>query len=198
MPDIGKLRKKWKGKSAKRKPGAPPETQPPPASKRDARKKSGSGDTETPPLAACVDASISFLRQFHPATPRALVTFGPGNEVGPAATFDPSEEEAARAFIEAAARGKWNIYFSVNAVLKKLTKKSEKADIKEILWLQVDADLNKRVDWSDPAAVDTEKARVLAQLRGYDPPPTAINWSGGGYQGFWRLSEIIVVNGNKE
>ena len=37
--------------------------------------------------------------------------------------------------------------------------------------------------------------RVLAQLRSYNPPPTAINWSGGGYQGFWRLSEVIVVNG---
>ena len=38
---------------------------------------------------------------------------------------------------------------------------------------------------------------MLQQLRTYDPPPTAICWFGGGYQGLWRLSEIFVVNGDE-
>ena len=116
---------------------------------------------------------------------------------GPARTFDPTEEDAAREFINGL-QGKRNIYFSVNGVSRKLTKKASKTDIQEIHYLQVDADLSKRLDWSDPDAVAAEKMRVLAQLRSYEPSPTAINWSGGGYQGFWRLSEIVVVDGNKD
>ncbi|HRN87910.1 MAG TPA: DUF3987 domain-containing protein [Hyphomicrobium sp.] len=141
--------------------------------------------------------AVAFLRRFHPASPWAICSFGPNGEVGPARTFDPSEEEDAERFIESLQR-RFNIYFNVNMVRGKLTKKAAKGDIEEILWLHVDADLDKRLDWSDPAAVEAEKARVLAKLRAYDPPPTCINWSGGGFQGFWRLSEIIVVNGDAE
>jgi hypothetical protein len=146
---------------------------------------------------AATEAAISFLRRFHPTTLWALSSFGPGDdEIGQARTFDPSEEEEARQFIREL-HGKHNVYFSVNGVAGKLSKKAAKADIKEVYWLHVDADLRKTLDWSDPEAVAADKARILKQLRSYDPPPTAIVWSGGGYQGFWRLSDLIVVNGDK-
>jgi Primase C terminal 2 (PriCT-2) len=170
------------------------------ASLNGAHPQSDSSNTESPARLAeadTVDAAIRFLRRFHPSTHWALVTLGPGDdETGPARTFDPTEEEAARRFIESQ-QGKRNIYFAVNCVDAKLTKKAKKKDIAEVHWLHVDADLNKALNWSDPDAVAAERARVLAQLRDYSPPPTAIVWSGGGYQGFWRLSEVIVVNGNK-
>ena len=157
-----------------------------------------SGDPSEHAPDSAIDASIAFLRRFHQTTLWALSTFGPGeHEVGPARTFDPSEENTAREFIQAQ-QGKRNVYFSVNRVTRKLSKKASKADIEEIHWLQVDADLNKQLDWSDRDAVAAEKDRVLERLQTYNPSPTAIVWSGGGYQGFWRLSEIIVVNGNKE
>jgi RecA-family ATPase len=166
-------------------------------------------------LRSDADASktIAFLQQVHPAGPWLVCAFGANEEVGPAATFMPGEEKQLRALIDAS-QGEWNIYFSVNAVSMsrewvdrktgevkrrgRLKKKALKADIEEIRYLHVDADLNKELDWSDPAAVEAEKARVLAKLRAYKPPPSIITWSGGGYQGFWRLSENHVVNGDRE
>ena len=143
-----------------------------------------------------LNISIEFLRRFHRMTPWALASFGPGaNEVGPAQTFDPAEEEAARRFISEQ-HAKHNIYFAVNRVRGKLAKKASKRDIAEIHYLHVDADLCKTLDWSDPDAVATEQGRVLGQLRSYSPPPTATVWSGGGYQAFWRLTEPIVVEGD--
>ena len=147
---------------------------------------------------AAIDAAIYFLHRFHPTTLWALSSFGPSeNEIGPAQTFDPSEEHTARRFI-LKLQGKHNIYFSVNRVSQKLAKKASKADIDEIHWLHVDADLSKVLDWSDADAVAAEKHRILEALHDYKPAPTAIVWSGGGYQGFWRLSEVVVVNGNEK
>ena len=146
-----------------------------------------------------IDLANSFLRRFHPATLWALTSFGPGKtEVGPAQTFDPADpgvEGKVRKFISGL-QGKRNIYFSVNDVGVMLMKKATKKDIVEIHWLHVDADLSKQLNWNDQKSVEAEKARVLEDLRSYEPPPTAIVWSTGGYQGFWRLSEIIRVNGD--
>lgn len=152
---------------------------------------------ELSPVEAGALRAVEFLRRFHPTTPWSICSFGPNGEVGPAHTFEPSEESEALRFIETL-QGHWNVYFSVNAVRGKLTKKARKADIAEVIWLQVDADLSKQLDWSDPDAVEVEKACILAKLRAYDPAPTVITWSGGGFQGFWRLSEIIIVNGDTE
>ena len=146
---------------------------------------------------AAIDVAITFLRRFHPAGPWALATFGSDNQVGPARTFAPSDEAAVRRFLSKV-QGKYNVYFAVNPIIGKLNKKASRADVAEIHYLHVDADLHKALNWSDPTAVAAEKGRVLAQLQSYDPPPTAINWSGGGYQGFWRLAEHIVVNGEAE
>jgi hypothetical protein len=64
--------------------------------------------------------STAFLRLLHAASPWAISTFGPGAEdVGPARTFDPSEEDAGRKFINEQ-QGKRNVYFSVNRVGRKL------------------------------------------------------------------------------
>src|SRR5262245_57070431 len=112
---------------------------------------------------ASSDAAIAFLRLFHPATLWAISSFGPGDAVGPARTFDPSEAGAARTFINDL-QGKFNVYFSVNRVAGKLSKKAAKSDIEEIHYLHVDADLSKTLDWSNPDAVEAEKARVLELL----------------------------------
>jgi Mesyanzhinovviridae DNA primase len=143
--------------------------------------------------------AVNFLKRFHPTTPWALVSFGPGtNEVGPARTFDPKvDEDVARQFI-GKLNGQHNIYFVVNRVTGKPTQKVSKRDIEEVHWLHADVDLNKELDWSDPHAVEAERQRVLDRLRRFVRPPTAIAWSGGGFQGFWRLSEVMAVNGDKE
>src|SRR5262249_23093902 len=129
--------------------------------------------------------AVSFLERFHLGTPWVLATFGPrDDEVGPAQTFDPStERDAAYRFI-LGLQGKHNIYFTVNCVGVRISKKASKRDIVEIHYLHVDADLNKKLNWSDPVAIAVEKERVLALLRAYGPPPTVIVWSGGGFQAF--------------
>jgi hypothetical protein len=142
--------------------------------------------------------AIDFLRQFHPSTPWALASFGPASaQIGPARTFNPPEEEAARRFIDEV-QGRHNVYFTVNRVSGKPTKKVSKREIEEIHWLHVDVDLSKTLDWTDPDAVATEKSRVLDRLRAYTPAPSVIVWSGGGFQAFWRLSEVVAVNGSRE
>lgn len=41
-----------------------------------------------------------------------------------------------------------------------------------------------------------ERERALRLLRAYDPAPTAIIDSGGGYQGFWKAGEPVALNGD--
>jgi hypothetical protein len=150
----------------------------------------------SPEQAAAVKA-IAFLEKFHPNAMWALCSFGPNNEVGSARTFHPSEAVDAIRFIESL-QGRFNLYFAVNPVTEKLTKKARKADVAEVRWLHIDADLDKRVDWSSADDVEAEKSRVLTQLRTYNPPPTVITWTGGGFQAFWRLRSPIVVNGDAD
>lgn len=117
------------------------------------------------------EQAIFFLRRFHPATPWMLVTIGADGKMGPAATFDPKRDEAkARKFVDDN-NGKRNIYFTVNRVEGRLTKKPAKADISEIHWLHVDKDLDL-ADWSDAEAVNREKARVLQLLGSLTMAPT--------------------------
>ena len=39
-----------------------------------------------------------------------------------------------------------------------------------------------------------EQRRILASLQAYEPKPTVILFSGGGYQGFWKLAEPIGID----
>lgn len=89
-----------------------------------------------------------------------------------------------------------NIYFSVNPPTRDTQKKAVREDIRELAWLHVDI---------DPRAgerVEEEQARALGLLttdlpEGV-PAPTVIVFSGGGYQGFWRLAEPLEIGGDLE
>jgi hypothetical protein len=175
--------------------GPPPD---PHQHQRDGAHRATNGHAHASPDDMGTSVAMSFLERFHPGAPWALASFGPGvGEVGPAQTFDPlTGKDAAFEFIRRL-QGRTNIYFTVNRVGARIAKKAAKLDIIEIHYLHVDADLPKTLNWSDPATVVAAKQHMLEQLRGYGPPPTAIVWSGGGFQAFWRLSEFIVVNGDK-
>ena len=138
-------------------------------------------------------AAIEFLKRWSSNGLWALTAIQADRKAIATKTFDASTEEAsARAWIEEY-NGKRNIYFHVNPPLGKIAKKAEREDIKAVEWLHVDI---------DPRAgenLEEERERALAllttKLPTSVPPPTVIVFSGGGYQGFWKLSESIPVNG---
>lgn len=108
-------------------------------------------------------------------------------------TFRPSQEAECIAWLKQY-NGERNIYWSVNPPLRDLSKKAEREDIKEVAYLHVDVD--PRVN--EP--LDEERVRLEAlfgsKLPSAVPAPTAVLFSGGGYQAFWRLEVPIPVNGD--
>lgn len=86
-----------------------------------------------------------------------------------------------------------NIYFHVNTTKTKLTNKAKKEDIASMDWLHVDVDPRVGED------IYEEQQRAISLLKSPPeniPPPTFIVFSGGGYQGFWKLEEPVNVNGD--
>jgi len=87
-----------------------------------------------------------------------------------------------------------NIYFSVNSVLRDVLKKPMREDVRSMDWLHVDIDPRAGEDQ------EMERARILSMLTTPPapiPPPTVIVFSGGGYQGFWRLMEPFDIDGQE-
>jgi hypothetical protein len=89
--------------------------------------------------------------------------------------------------------GQRNIYFHVNPCVKDLTRKAEREDIKEVAWLHIDIDPRVGEDF------EAEQQRALNILQNPPhqiPKPTVIIFSGGGFQGFWKLKEPLPVHGD--
>lgn len=124
-------------------------------------------------------AALNFLQHWEPEGPWVITAIVPD---GPTETrtWMPGDEAALKKWLKGC-EGLRNIYFSVNRPRGKLTKKAAKVDIKYVLALHVDCDPDKRKDLTE------ERARILKLLRGFDPAPSVIVDSGGGYQGFWLL-----------
>ncbi|WP_081851257.1 primase-helicase family protein [Bradyrhizobium sp. URHD0069] len=141
------------------------------------------------------DAAIEFLQQFEPSGPWVLTAIRPDRKGTETRTFYPSALDALTEWLNSR-NGNLNIYFHVNHPIRDLMKKAEREDIKEVRWLHVDID--PRV--GEPLA--EEQQRLLSLLTDKIPPgipkPTAIIFSGGGYQGFWQLKEPIQIDGNLE
>lgn len=87
-----------------------------------------------------------------------------------------------------------NLYFGVNPCLRPITDKAGRDNIAALAWLHVDIDPREGED------IDEEQERILGLLTTNRPagipPATAVNFSGGGYQGFWKLSELLMLNGD--
>ena len=138
------------------------------------------------------DQSVAFLKKWLPTGPWVLTAIGLDRTGIETRTFRPAEEQELRKWLEQQGSHR-NVYFSVNPPTRDLTKKAERTDILELAWLHVDIDPRAGED------VAAEQARALSLLTnppGGVPKPTVIVFSGGGYQGFWRLREPIAINGD--
>lgn len=139
------------------------------------------------------NAALSFLERLYPEGPWVLTSIETDRKGIATATFGPATRDDAWAWVEGF-NGRRNIYFSVNPPTRPLTKKAEREDIKEVAYLHVDIDPRAGED------VAQEQERALGLLttnlpKGV-PAPTAVVFSGGGYQGFWKLEEPIPTNGD--
>jgi hypothetical protein len=139
--------------------------------------------------------SIDFLKRFHPDR-RWVLTAIDKNQKPTSIITSTFRLESAVPCCEWLERlGKtYNIYFSVGEVSTDVEKKANREDIKAVWWLHVDIDPRAGED------IVSEQARALALLKNPPglPKPTVITFSGGGYQGFWKLKEPIIIDNNLE
>lgn len=138
------------------------------------------------------DASVDFLKWYAPQGMWVLMAIATDKKSINTQTFVPADEHLLRAWLKE--HGSKNIYFHVNPTTRALRKKAEREDVKELAWLHVDIDPRVGED------IESERARALGLLqqpRDGIPKPSAIIFSGGGYQGFWRLEDPMPINGEE-
>lgn len=140
-------------------------------------------------------------------------------------SIDDPKGFATRTFDDANAAAEWasrvnakrqNVWFHVNP-LSTRDRRGKEATVTEVRYLHVDVDPPKRIkppeglsaadleawrptpqDWKE-AAGEIAKKLVPNKLKQHGiPRPTFVNFSGGGFQAFWRLEEPIPVNGDSE
>lgn len=130
-------------------------------------------------LVADTAGSVHFLREIHVERPMTLVAIKEGLSPG-AQTFDVNVgDEVIAAWITEHNLNGGNIYWQVNpAVDAARNNKARKQDIIGVVMLHVDVD--------DPSNV------ALERLKAFEPRPSVILFSGGGYQAFWLLNEPLA------
>ncbi len=138
-----------------------------------------------------LQASIDFLKIVHPKGPWNLVSIEPDDKGIDGITFHPGQESEALAWLEQQGKNR-NIYYTLNEVSSKISKKPSRADIKSMRFLHVDLDPRAGEDVSE------EQDRILKQCEAMDPKPTFVVFSGGGYQCIWSLKDPFPINGQEE
>ncbi|MBS7669447.1 hypothetical protein [Croceicoccus gelatinilyticus] len=103
-------------------------------------------------------------------------------------TFDLEPPDALCSWLERW-NGERNLYWTPNTVKATAdpNDKPSEADIEQLDMLHVDIDPRDGVDPADEQAWQAERSRILKQLEGFAPTPSAIVDSGNGYQAFWQL-----------
>jgi len=156
----------------------------------------GSGSSAVQRAAARIqhdpDTAIDFLAWAYPEGPWCLTAVEVDSPRIITTTFFPKTADALKIFLQD--HGRWNIYWTVNRPMGELSKRAEKTDIAAAHFLHVDIDPR-----GGGEGLKHERERILKLIS--DPPapiprPTAVIFSGGGYQGLWRLTEPFVIDGD--
>jgi hypothetical protein len=140
------------------------------------------------------DVSLAFLRQLYPSGPWMLTSISVDKLKIESRTFTPSDEDDVVKWLEL--HRSRNLYYSVNEPVEKAheKKKLEKTDVLRVHYLHVDVDPRAPDPGDDPTEhYQREQARILRQFEQYAVPPTALVFSGGGFNGLWRLDTPVDV-----
>lgn len=141
------------------------------------------------------DETLGFLRAFHPTSWWVLsaipVEGEPGQKKVLTETFEPGDEDGARKWLAEMGR-EHNLYFHPAITKDPMNKRVRRENVDRVSWLHVDVDPRAGED------IQAERERIVKALT--DPPkgvpkPTAIIFSGGGYQAYWMLREPIEIHG---
>lgn len=138
------------------------------------------------------EEAIDFLTWAYPEGPWALTAIEVEQRLTWTSTFRPQSIKGLLAFL--ADHHLRNLYWSCNLPIGDLTKKAEKIEIYAAHFLHVDVDPRAGED------VEAERARILGRFEAPPdtiPRPSCVVFSGGGYQGFWRLTEPYVIDGDE-
>lgn len=147
-------------------------------------------------LAPDTSAAIEWLRAWHgPTGPWLVLEINPSveNPTVPGRTF--TTEDSLREYLDDR-NGIVNLYFVPNVIDGTPRTTPKKEEIAYLLAIYVDLDLPRSGPYSTPTPENFE--RLLDRIRALDPPPTAIIYSGGGYQAFWRLPAPLARVDNLE
>ena len=134
--------------------------------------------------------SIDFLKRWRPSGPWVLTAISVDRKGIETRTF--RDIDLISPWLDAMGQDQRNIYFSVNPTIQDVSKKPMREDVKSMDWLHVDLDPRAGED------INQERARALKLLQEHNPPPTVIVFSGGGYQGFWRLMDPFDIEGQED
>lgn len=139
--------------------------------------------------------AVNFLRQVYPDDLWLLTAIRPDRQFIETRTFSHAESDDCLEWVERF-NGTHNIYWSVNPPVGRFDKKAERTDIARVCYLHVDVDPREGEDLGE----ERERIARLFGERLPDgvPEPTFVIDSGGGYQGFWKLCEPIVIDGDAE
>lgn len=144
-----------------------------------------------------LDEAERFLRWAHPAGPWVLTSIPV--EGGKTTTETFFDMGAVRGWVGNVS-GKQNVYFTVNRIRGAMDVKPKKEHVEEAVMLHIDIDPKKPRDGMSEAELDkwnaSEQARILKLLEDFSPSPSAVTFSGGGYQGFWMLDEPLYIGGD--
>jgi hypothetical protein len=109
-------------------------------------------------------------------------------------TVTLTDPARAHSWVEAN-HGRRNVYFHLNPTTRPLTRRAERTDVAALAWLHVDVDPRAGEDLAQ------EQEGALRRLRNPPdgvPKPTAIVFSGGGYQAYWKLRDPFEIGGDPE
>ncbi|MEQ8769223.1 MAG: DUF5906 domain-containing protein [Phycisphaerales bacterium] len=139
------------------------------------------------------DKSIEFLRRWAPEGPWVLTAVLVERKGIEGRTFQAGEETQVQAWLELLGNTH-NFYFHVNLTQGEVKTKASRDQIRSMDWLHVDIDPRAGEDLNE----ERERAlRLLREPPGDIPPATVVVFSGGGYQGFWKLAEPVPINGEE-
>lgn len=137
--------------------------------------------------------AVAFLLRWAPEGPWVLTAINVDKKGTSTDTFVPEDTSRLLKWLKQH-NGQDNIYFHVNPTKTAMRKKASREDIAAMAWLHVDVDPRQGED------LDEERQRILNRLT-VDlptgiPKPTVVVYSGGGYQGFWKLEEPFPIDGD--